>query len=73
LRVEDDRVIVATSRSPNGQPVPIAWVQDAVDILERDGEVGINVPTVRHRSAFIGAALRELPGAKVRDQSIRLQ
>jgi hypothetical protein len=66
-------VIVATSKSPNGQAVPIAWIQDAIDILERDGEVGINVPAVGHRSAFIGAALRELPGAQVGNQSIQLK
>jgi hypothetical protein len=73
LRIEGDVVIVATSRSPKGQPVPIAWVQDAIDILERDGEVGINVSTVGHRSAFVGAVLRELPSAQVGDQSIRLR
>ena len=73
LRIEGDVVIVATSRSPKGQPVPITWLQDAIDILERDGEVGINLSTVGHRSAFVGAVLRELPGAEVDDQSIRLK
>jgi len=62
LQIEGDHVIVATAKSPNGQPVPIAWVQNALDMLERDGEVVINVETVGYRSAFIGAVLTTLPG-----------
>jgi hypothetical protein len=65
LRVETDRVIVGTERSPTGQPVPIADVQAAIDLLERDGEVVIDVETVGYRSAFIGAVLATLPGAVV--------
>jgi hypothetical protein len=62
LYVEGDDVIVATAKSPNGQPVPIAWVQNALNLLERDGEVVIDVETVGYRSAFIGAVLATLPG-----------
>jgi hypothetical protein len=62
LRVEAGRVIVGTGRSPKGQPVPIADVQAAMDLLERDGEVVIDVATVGYRSAFIGAVLASLPG-----------
>lgn len=62
LRIEGNDVIVATERSPNGQPVPISWVQDALDMLQRDGEVVIDVETVGYRSAFIGAVLASLPG-----------
>ena len=62
LSVEQSDVIVATRKSPAGKPVPIEWVQEALDILEREGEVTIDVETVRYRSAFIGAVLRELPG-----------
>lgn len=69
LAVAADQVIVATTRSPKGQPVPIAWVQDALDRLERDGEIEISVSFVGHRSAFIGAILRELPGAEVAHQA----
>jgi hypothetical protein len=61
LRIEGDDVVVATARSPNGQPVPIAWVQNALDLLERDGEVVIDVETVGYRSAFIGAVSATLP------------
>jgi hypothetical protein len=57
LRLDGDAVVVATARSPQGQPVPIAWVQDALDRLERDGEVEISVASVGHRSAFIGDVL----------------
>ncbi len=57
LRVEPPLVIVATTRSPEGQPVPIADVQRALDLLSRDGAVTIDVPTLGHRSSFIGAVL----------------
>jgi hypothetical protein len=63
LSVESDRVLVGTRRSPRGKPVPIADVQAAMDLLERNGEVVIDVETVGYRSAFIGAVLASLPGA----------
>jgi hypothetical protein len=65
FEIAGDDVIVATSRSPAGKPVPIAWVQNAMDQLERDGEVTIDVDTVGYRSAFIGAVLATLPDAVV--------
>jgi hypothetical protein len=43
LGLEGDTVLVATTRSPTGQPVPIAWVQDALDRLAVDGEIEISV------------------------------
>lgn len=64
VRLEGDNVIVWTTRSPAGQPVPIAWLQEALDRLERDGEIEISVESVRYRSAFIGAALLALPGVE---------
>jgi len=63
LRVDQANVLVWTTRSPGGQAVPIAWVQNAVDRLERDGEIEISVASVGHRSAFVGAVLLQLPGA----------
>ena len=63
LRLQGNEVIVATARSPQGQPVPIAWVQAALERLRRDGEVEISVASVGYRSAFVGAALAALPGA----------
>ena len=51
---------MATARSPTGQPVPIAWVQHALDRLAADGEIEISVESVGYRSAFIGAVLGAL-------------
>lgn len=65
LDVGPDTVLVWTTRSPGGQPVPISWVQDALDRLERDREIEISVESLRYRSAFVGAVLQELPGASV--------
>lgn len=63
LEIRGKNVIVGTGKSPKGQPVPIQWIQDAMDQLARDGEIEINVKTVGYRSAFIGAVLATLPGA----------
>ena len=60
LAIEGDSVRVATRRSPAGQPVPIKWVQEALDRLATEGEVEISVASVRYRSAFIGAVLSAL-------------
>ncbi len=57
---------VVTGRSPDGQPVPVAEVQAALDQLRRDGSVICQPEYVGHRSAFIGAVLRTLPGTAVR-------
>lgn len=67
-------VIAATAKSPTGRPGSIAWVQDALDQLVRDGEIAINVATVRCRSAFVGAVLATLPGARtsLRPAMVRL-
>lgn len=65
LLVGDGEVVVWTTKSPAGQPVPISWVQDAIDRLERDREIEISVESVRYRSAFIGAVVQLLPGATV--------
>jgi hypothetical protein len=65
LQVGKVDVIVATERSPDGQPVPIVWVQQALDYLVRDGQVIITPTVVGYRSAFIGAVLRTLPGTAV--------
>jgi len=66
LEVRNDDVVVATGRSPTGQPVPIAWVQDALDRLHAAEELRIDPATVGYRSAFIGAVLRTLPNARVK-------
>jgi hypothetical protein len=65
LSVGATQVVVATSRSPKGNPVPIADVQAAMEMLVANSEITIDVETVGYRSAFIGAALATLPGAIV--------
>lgn len=65
LGVHGDQVLAWTTRSPAGQPVPIVLVQQAIDRLVSEGEIEISVASVGYRSAFIGAVLRQLPGAEV--------
>ena len=74
LRVDRGSAIVATNRSPKGKPVSISEVQAALDALSETGDLLVDVPTVGHRSAFIGAVLRTLPGveATTRPRRIRL-
>lgn len=72
LSIGRDQVLVATNRSPQGKPVPIAWVQEALDRLVTDREVRISVPSVGYRSAFIGAVLSQVPGALVDGRLVRL-
>jgi hypothetical protein len=63
LHVEGDSVIVATNRSPTGQPVPIEWVQSGLEQLLETGEIEASVPSLGHRSSFFGAVLLTLPDA----------
>jgi hypothetical protein len=71
LRLDRDDVIVATASSPNGAPVPIQWVQDAIDLLIAEREVVVDVETLGYRSAFVGAVLATLPGTVVRSTTPR--
>jgi hypothetical protein len=64
LRVTADEVLVATDKSPGGQPVPLEWVQSAFDRLTEGEEVRISVPSLGYRSAFVGAAMLSLPSAR---------
>jgi hypothetical protein len=61
LRAEGDSAVVATSRSPAGQPVPIEWVQNGLERLLETGEIEVSVPSLGHRSSFVGAVLLTLP------------
>jgi hypothetical protein len=65
LSVEGDDVLVATSRSPVGQPVPIEWVQSGLERLLEEREIEVGVSSLGYRSAFIGAVLLTLPDAVV--------
>ena len=63
LSLDNDSVIVATGRSPDGQPVPIGWVQAGLDRLREDRELEVSVGSLGHRSSFVGAVMLTLPGA----------
>jgi hypothetical protein len=55
--------------------VPIANVQAAIDVLDRDGELRINKATLGHsNTSFVGAVLRELQDVEVltRPQRVRI-
>jgi putative restriction endonuclease len=70
LRAQE--VVVATGRTPAGTSLPVAWVQEALDSLQAVGELRIDTPTVGYRSAFIGAVLQTLPGARVEQDPQRI-
>jgi hypothetical protein len=63
VRVTADAVIVATDKSPQGQPVPLDEVQAAFDRLAAGEEVRMSVASLGYRSAFVGAAMLSLPKA----------
>lgn len=65
LRLEADRVFVGTTKSPEGHPVDISDIQSAIKKLFATGELAISKESVGYRSAFIGAVIRQLPGAGV--------
>lgn len=65
LKIEDGFVLVATDRSPEGQPVAVADVQHGLDLLAERGSVHVSVNELGHRSAFVGAVLATLPHADV--------
>lgn len=75
IRIDGETVIVGTAKSPEGRPVPVAWLQTAVHQLYRDGEIEISVASVGYRSAFVGAVLATLPGTipTVNPRWIRLE
>ncbi len=72
LAVQPPTVLVATGRSPEGQPIPIEMIQRGLDLIWRDGTVTVDVPTLGHRSSFVGAVLATLPGVTVSGSPPRL-
>jgi hypothetical protein len=64
LDIQPPHVLVAMERSPTGQQVPIADVQNALDTLRTLGRVTIHPNEVGYRNAFIGAVLLTLPGVE---------
>lgn len=65
LHVGSRDVVVATTRSPEGQPVPIADVAAGLELLRDRGIVEITPEVLGYRSAFIGAVLLTIPGARI--------
>lgn len=65
ISVSPPNVIVATEQSPQGRPIPIQEVQEALDVLRAQGSVVIDPSTIGHRSSFIGAVLLTLPGGRI--------
>lgn len=65
LEVRGDTALVRTDRSPDGQPVEVHRVQQALDLLAAHGSVVVQPHELGHRSSFIGAVLAMLPGATV--------
>ncbi|MEO6087817.1 MAG: hypothetical protein ABIQ18_32365 [Umezawaea sp.] len=63
LRVAGGVAVVATDKSPDGKPVPVADVQHGLDLVRKNGSVGVNTDELG--SAFVGAVLSTLPGAEV--------
>lgn len=64
LKVNDNQALVGTRRSERGQKVPVAWVQQALTVLNDHGSVVLSQIDGAHRSAFIGAVLLSLPGTR---------
>ena len=77
MGLEGSKVRVRTNESPpDGRLAPVAYVQEAIDTLYREGELRIDKATLGHRrTAFVGAVLREIPGVEVltRPQRVRLK
>ncbi len=65
LRMDGDKVIVASGRAPGGEPVPVAWVQAGLDRLGELGETEVSPAVLGYRSSFVAAVLLTLPGAAV--------
>src|SRR5262249_48512424 len=63
MAVRPPNVVVATERSPDGQAVPIAWVDEALSRLTKTGRAEVHPSSSSYRSSFVGAVLLTLPGA----------
>jgi hypothetical protein len=73
LSVDASRAVVATDKSPAGEPVELAEVQAALDRLREAGELTVTPEGIdSHRSSFIAAALSTLPGVLVEGSQPRV-
>jgi hypothetical protein len=59
LGVTDSDVIVGTSRSPEGERVPIDSVQSALERLLREREVEVSPRLLGYRSSFVGVGCQK--------------
>ena len=73
LSVSNNEVVVATDRAPQGEAVPIDWVQAAGERLLAERELRITPAEIGYRSAFIGAVLRTIPGVTVHERPLTLR
>lgn len=64
LSLDDTNVLVGTTRSSAGKPVPIEEVQNGIDRLAEAGEVEVHPSSLGYRSSFVGTVLRTLPGGR---------
>ncbi|MEX0153477.1 hypothetical protein [Microbacterium sp. LMI1-1-1.1] len=65
LAVDSRDVVVSTTRTAGGHAVPIGDVVAAMELIKQNGVVDVTVDTLGYRSAFIGAVLLQLPGARI--------
>jgi hypothetical protein len=57
LDVNSQRVLVGTKRSPHGKPVPVADVQNGLNILSANGSTEVTAAALGHRGSFVAAVL----------------
>jgi hypothetical protein len=67
LSVDSGHAHVATSRSQQGSPVPVAWLQDVLDRLAAGDTVSAEATSGAFRSAFLRAALGVVPQVEILD------
>jgi len=69
IEVTNGDAIVATSRSPLGQRVPVSWLQEVLDQLRSGETIVVGPASIGYRSSFLGAVLLTLPMIEVMDGS----
>jgi hypothetical protein len=69
LSVANGQALVATSRSPQGQRVPVRWLQDVLDRLGAGETIPVEATSGAFRSAFMRAVLATLPQLEILETS----
>ena len=67
IAVHGENVVVGTTKSPGGKPVPLGTLQLGLDALEETGEFRVRPESLNQnrRSSFVGAAIATLPNVAV--------